>query len=340
MVKTNYLNHEKIHTTIMINLDKKDRMILYQLDINSRQSSNQIGKKVGLPRSVVAYRISKLKKEGIIKNFFTLIDSMCLGLIPIRIHIKFKNTTSQKIMEIVDFFVNNKYSTLVCLTYGFFDLSVVIEVREMHDFYDTWLNAKKRYGYYFQNHSLSLFINEMKFNQSYLLLNDAKKSDRENYLFIGKRNIDQIDDIDIGILKIVATNAEVSLVDISKEFNMSSVAIKHRLMNLIKKNIILGYKVDIDYSRIGFQKLKSYIKLNDFNKRTYIKNYIKYNHHLINIDENSGESDIELEFILKHVGDLRDIMNDLSDRFPNVIKNYDIVSTIRLKKYVYFPEYF
>ncbi|MFO7677029.1 MAG: AsnC family protein, partial [Thermoplasmatota archaeon] len=40
-------------------LDLKDRKILYELDLDCRQSNSQIGKKVGLGRDVVSYRINK-----------------------------------------------------------------------------------------------------------------------------------------------------------------------------------------------------------------------------------------------------------------------------------------
>ena len=43
----------------MVDLDLKDRKILYELDLNCRQSNAQIGKKVGLSRKVVDYRIKR-----------------------------------------------------------------------------------------------------------------------------------------------------------------------------------------------------------------------------------------------------------------------------------------
>ncbi len=39
----------------MVKIDVKDRKILYELDLNCRQSNAQIGKKVGLGRDVVAF---------------------------------------------------------------------------------------------------------------------------------------------------------------------------------------------------------------------------------------------------------------------------------------------
>ena len=55
----------------MEKMDVKDRKILYHLDIDSRQSFNNIGKKVGLTRDNVAYRVKRLQDKGIITNFRT-----------------------------------------------------------------------------------------------------------------------------------------------------------------------------------------------------------------------------------------------------------------------------
>jgi len=58
----------------MEKLDLKDKKILYELDIDSRQSFRSIGRKVGLSKDVVASRVKKLQEIGIIKRFFARYD--------------------------------------------------------------------------------------------------------------------------------------------------------------------------------------------------------------------------------------------------------------------------
>ena len=72
----------------MYKLDKKDKQILYQLDLDSRQSFNQIARKVKLSREVVQYRVKQLEKKGIIKGYQTLIDVTKLGYLNCRFFIK------------------------------------------------------------------------------------------------------------------------------------------------------------------------------------------------------------------------------------------------------------
>ena len=97
----------------MVKIDLKDRKILYHLDLDCRQSNTQIGKKVGLKRDVVGYRINRLQDEGVIQNFWTVIDTFQLGYNVFRIYINFQYITSNIKEEIINYFVNNKNLTPV-----------------------------------------------------------------------------------------------------------------------------------------------------------------------------------------------------------------------------------
>ena len=61
-------------------MDKKDLRILSELDADARQSNNQIGRKIGLSKEVVKYRIDKLTKDGVILRFHTVINYFRLGI--------------------------------------------------------------------------------------------------------------------------------------------------------------------------------------------------------------------------------------------------------------------
>ena len=79
----------------MEKIDLKDRKILYQLDLDARQSLTQVGKKVGLKKDVVAYRVKRMQDEGIIKNFWTVINTFKLGYNVFRIYINFHYVSTQ-----------------------------------------------------------------------------------------------------------------------------------------------------------------------------------------------------------------------------------------------------
>jgi len=90
----------------MEKLDLKNRKILYHLDLNSRQSFSQVGKKVGLHKDVVAHRVKILQEKGIIVRFNTLIDNLKLGYSCMRFYFNYQYITPEIKKEIIDHFVN------------------------------------------------------------------------------------------------------------------------------------------------------------------------------------------------------------------------------------------
>ncbi len=61
-------------------IDATDIKILAELAENAKQSYAEIGRKLGLHPNVVAYRVNKLEKTGIIKEYTTGIDLEKLGV--------------------------------------------------------------------------------------------------------------------------------------------------------------------------------------------------------------------------------------------------------------------
>ena len=119
-----------------IKLDLKDRKILYELDNNSRQSYAKIGKKTGLSKDTVLYRVNRLIENGVITKFYTRIDSFKLGYNTIRFYLIFQNTTKDIEKQIIDYFTKeNKYILFCGSIEGRFDLVVNVWVKNFNEFY-------------------------------------------------------------------------------------------------------------------------------------------------------------------------------------------------------------
>ena len=104
-----------------MNIDLKDRKILYQLDQNSRQTLSRLGKKVGLHENGVAYRLNRLEKQGIIKNYYTVVDAYKLGYLPVRFYLKFQFTSPDIEERIIQYFKNNEQTWWIVTLEGKYD---------------------------------------------------------------------------------------------------------------------------------------------------------------------------------------------------------------------------
>src|SRR3989344_1285590 len=97
----------------MVKIDLKDKKILNALDDDSRQPLAKIGRAVRLPKNVGAYRIQRLQEEGIINNFYTVIDAAKLGYTSIRLYLVLQNTTPKIKQELIDYFVQSPHAFFV-----------------------------------------------------------------------------------------------------------------------------------------------------------------------------------------------------------------------------------
>ena len=321
----------------MLKIDLKDRRILYQLDIDSRQSFSQIGKKVGLPKTVVAYRINKLMQDGIIKNFYTVIDAFKLGYTSLRFYLTYQYTTPEIEKEIVEYFIKNKYTWWLGTFEGRFDLAVIMWVKNLNEFYAFWKETLKRYRYYFQDQVFSIYVMLYLYRYSYLL-EEYEKSDRQKYQITGSGSPVQIDDLDFKILRLIGPNARMPVTEVAKKLDSTVTVINHRIKKLIKLDVIQGFRVNIDTAKLGYRWFKVDIDLKEYTKRDKIISYIKQNPNLIIVDESAGVSDLELEFHLKTLGDVHQIMEDIIIKFPGVVKNYKYIYAVKVHKMNYMPE--
>jgi Lrp/AsnC family transcriptional regulator for asnA, asnC and gidA len=321
----------------MIKVDLKDRKILYELDLNSRQSLTKIGKNVGLHKNVVVYRIKRLIEKGIIVNFYTVIDSFKLGYNSLRFYLIFRHINPSIRNEIVDYFVNNKHAWWVGSFEGSYDLAVLFWVRELHDFYVFWEETLKKYRHYFQTQSFCNYVQLQLFRTSFLL-NEYNKSDREKFEITGGGREVKTNDLDFKILELLSNNARMPTIDIAKQLNSTVDTVNSRIKKLIKIDVIQGFRVSIDFAKLGYQFFKVNIDLNDYKERGRMISYIKYNPHLIMIDKAIGYFDLELNLWLENVDQFHEIMDDLTIKFPDAIKNYTYVHDVKVHKMLYIPE--
>lgn len=319
-------------------MDMKDRKILYQLDLNCRQSNTQIGKKVSLNRDVVAYRINRLQNEGIIRNFFTVIDSYKLGYHVFRIYLNFQYTTLEVKNQIIEFLVKDKHTWVVNSIIGRYDLGVHLWLKDFREFYNFWEKILDKYGDYFEQKIFSVYVKAYSYPNSYLLLDEYKKIDREKYEIVGVGKKIEIDDLDFKILNELAENARIPLIDIAEKLNCTSQTINYRIKNLVKLGIIQAFRVGIDISKLGYQYYKVDIYLKEHSQRNPIINFIKYNPYLTFIGTSAGVSDLELEFDVENSIKLNHIIDEINTKFPGMIKKYDYFTISKTHKVRCIPE--
>jgi DNA-binding Lrp family transcriptional regulator len=322
----------------MIKIDLKDRKILYELDLDARQSLTEVGKKVGLKKDVVSYRIKRMQDEGIIKNFWTSINTFKLGYDVFRIYISFRYVNQEKKNEIIQHFVNCKKAWAVITATGEVDLDVVLWVNDNYEFYQFWMNTLDRYEEYFARSTISLYIQAICYKKTYLLLNYVDTSNRFLYETTCSGNTVVIDEADYDILNELAVNARIPLIELAEKLDCSSQKIDYRIKNLMKSGVIQAFRVNLDHSQFGFQLYKIDMYLKEHKQREPIMKYLSKNPYLECMNIAVGWADLEPEFIVENTDHLIQIMEDVESMFPHVIHKQTYWATEAVHKERWLPE--
>lgn len=323
----------------MEKIDLKDRKILYNLDLDSRQSFSQIGKKVGLHKDVVAYRVKKLQENEIIKGFYTETDDYLLGYTRHRYYFTYQYTNPEIRKEIIDYFLKNKYIRIIHSTEGHYNLVLISDVKGISKAHSVWKAITSKYRDYFSHQDFSVIFQAYIYRYSFLLdEKDEQCTNRVKSKIYGSDKRVDIDDFDFQILKLISQNARMPTIDIAESLDSTAVTINNRLKKLKQSGIINAFRVNLNLPKLGFQRYKSDIILKDYDKLPKIINYIEKNRYLDEIIQSIGYADLELEFILNNANQLYQIMDDLSIKFPNTIKNYITFSATKTHKWSWMPE--
>ena len=324
------------------NLDLKDRKIIYELDLNARQSDTEIAKKVGLTRDSVRYRINKLVENGHINYFMTLLNSMKLGYDWYRTFFKFQNLTIEKEKEIIDYL--KEQASWISKVEGIWDLNTGIFVKNVYEYRDLINEFLLKYSSFIERYDVSIVTREWSYHRDYLL---NKKQKTSKPLLMGfdsqkEYKTETIDETDYKILKTILKNARMKTIDIARDIKTTEMVVRYRLKNLIKNGIIIGFKPFLNVHKLGYTYFKLHLTLQNLTpeKKKSIVNYIHQHPNTVHMTELVGGADLEAEFQVKTNEEFYAHVQELRLKFGDIIRDYEFMQYTQEYKFTYLPEMF
>lgn len=319
-------------------LDLYDKKLLYHLDINSRYSLGQLSKKIRLSKNAVHHRIKNLKEKGIIRQFYTIINTKKLGYSYFKVYFKLQNTTEESEKKIINHFTKKFPSLWVNTWDGRYDLMVGILAKSIDEFYMILNDSVNKFRSYFQSYDIFIVIYAPHFKKDYLL--EEKQKEKKIEEFGGIPRIVKIDEIDEKILKIISKNSRIQIVELASKINSTIDIVRYRLKKLQENGVIQGFRILIDYSKLDYQLYKVLITTQNLNE-TIEKQIVEYCTSQKNIVDiiirGIGSWNIELQIDAKNNQEFHKIFQDFKNKFNKVIRDHETLLMINEYKLDYFP---
>lgn len=319
-----------------VELDVKDKKLLYELDFNSRQTYNRLAKKIGLSKQGIEYKINSLIKKGVIKGFYPVINVPKLGYLYCRLMVTLQNLTEETRKEITEYLVGHKKVFWLFSMQGAYDLLIVIWAKSLTEFKEFIEEFQTKYGNYIKRKVESVPTDVVYLKHRFLLgINEVE----ELHIKETAERV-KIDETDTHILEALCRNPRMTLVNIAKEVNESPKVVAYRIKRMEKERIVEAYRPIIDFNILGYTYYKIFLNLFHITKKelSTLKHYLKSNPLVLYIVEGIGiPADIDIEIVVKSNQELFNFIDDIKAKFPKLIAEYIPVVFMDTLKVKYLP---
>ncbi|MFH1455459.1 MAG: Lrp/AsnC family transcriptional regulator [archaeon] len=308
----------------MVDLDKKDRKLLYYLSLNSRESHTQLAKKIGLNKNSIKYRIDRLQKNGVIKQFTIIPNPVKCKLNTFNLLLKF-NSDIYENKEIIDYFKKSGFSTLVVTLSGNWDLFVEIMLRDFTEMADWIDEIISHFGNLLNDYKVffvaSAPVREGGMIKEFFQDLDVEKPKPKKKDFAP---ID-LDDVEKRIIYELSKDSSLPYLQIAKNMDVSLDVIRYRMKNLIDKNVIVRFDTKISLKALGYTKYLCRVKLRGGSKERVgeIKKRISVNDNVEYAFFDVNENNLVFTCAFKNSEEIDHLLRGLRKDFSDLIADQE-----------------
>ncbi|MFH1587554.1 MAG: Lrp/AsnC family transcriptional regulator [Candidatus Diapherotrites archaeon] len=321
----------------MAELDLKDRMIIFELDKNSRQSLKSVSRKVGVSREVVDYRLGNMLREGIIRKFLAVIDVSKLGFTHHKVYVRLQNIDEEKSRLLLNKIMLNPFVTWVAFADGAYSLIFAVKSRNLVELNKILREIESDFGQYFMEYDIAGIIQGIHFERNYLV---PKKAEFKEVSWGSAVKIEEIDETDKIILHHLGRDARARAVDIAKEADCSPDSVAQRIRGMEDAGLVEKYMVFTDNIKMGQLYYKVLVGLKPLSEEVEKKlvDYCSAHPNIVYIVKALGRWNLELDIEVEDVNKFREVMRDFSSKFSKSIKDYSALNIYNDFKFTFFEK--
>lgn len=317
----------------MEKLDLLDRRIMHALDLDARQSSSGLARKLRKSKETVNFRLNRLLEEGYIKGFYTITNTSLLGWFYYKIYLKLRRITPQKENELIEYAKKQKHIAYLASMEGHYDCVCLLMVQSSVDLANFLTPFMKEFGEYIEEREIVTFMTTHRLNQK-VLFDDGESHDWHYPYEIGKYDADEADR---KILHVISSNARMPLIEIAKTIGVDAKIVKYHLKKLERDRAILAYVTAPDFSRLGLQFVQLNISLSDPSYGKKVIAFFDGTKKCLFAIEMVGKYDLTIEVHVESNSELHGIIDNFREKFADRINGYDIATITKEHVVVWGP---
>lgn len=303
-----------------IRLDLVNRKILAELDKNCRIPNSRLAKIVNKSREAVKYRIQQLQKNGVIEKFIASINPNKLGYYMFKVYLKLDNIPNER-EKFFDDLKQNKDIYWMGVSDGVFDCVFAILSKSITEYYEKINSLLSKWEHLIVSKVLGTMVDTRQYNKKFF----TNDTDGQFVIFGGNVVNNKVDNLDYKILSILANDARIPLAELARKVNSTIEIARGRIKKLEEKQIILNYRLAVDFNKLGLEFFKAIIYFRKLSKKdeNSLFEWMRRHPNSLYYIRSLAPWEVEFEFAVESYQHFNKIINDLRKRFPHVIRNYE-----------------
>lgn len=260
------------------------------------------------------------------------------GKFKYKLYLRFTNVNKEKLEEIAQYFYKHNKTEWVVLTTGRWDLISGFILNNVNEFDDEVQKVLNKFSEYIQEKAVTTTLYLVHETRGFLGSKKGEKDSRVVY-HTSKDKQEKIDKTDEEILRIITNNARMPVTEIAKKLKTTPRVIQYHLRELEKKKIILAYRAHLEPKEMGRIFCKAFIYLSNPTLKK-LNSFISYTSSIPGTvwpQRVMGTWDFELDMELESYDQFQDIILDLKEKFPDIIKNHEFCIVAKEFKLDFYP---
>ncbi len=319
-------------------LDKRDRLILYELDKNARLPLSKIAKKARLSREAVLYRTRKYISEGIVRKYLTVVNLAKIGYTHHKIYLTLHNISEEEEKKLIIDLSIIPYIAWISSCDGKYSFIFTILAKNLIDLNEKIKEINKICWKYTLQTDITSIIKAYHYYRDYLI---QETGTTERKIFRGgkKENI-TLDHADKVILDFLAKDSRSAAVDIANQLGTSGDFVLKRIKRLERANIIQHYMVWPSVNKLVGAYYKVLIKLNNIDEKneSRLYSFCQNNPYIVYIVHCLGPWQFEMDVEVVNIEEFRKLMRNFLNQFSESISQYTTLNIYDEHKFQFFDK--
>jgi len=319
-----------------VHLDKKDRLILFELQKGSRRSLGEISREVKISTQALHYRIERLVKNGAIASFITLVDFARLGFVSHEVWLQLASEKKAERAAFLEELISHKNVWIVAECSGKYDLLAGILAKNIVQFYSILHGINRKFPGLVKVCHISIPSQSISYQKAYL---GGKEGKRGEFSISGEPQQAGADAIELKLLSLLSSDARTPVIELAKKAGTTPATVRSKMKRLEKDRIIAGYSAFISHRNIGYENFEILASLRgmDEKKELELEEYCRSSPYSTFLIKCIGKWGIDVGFDATDSQHAQKILADFRDRFGNMIDEYDAVPIASWRKFTYYP---